>query len=612
MFDIGKTLRKVLRKPITLSDDDILVEIETLIFRDKLDQVINRLDQYEKDNYQTTNTQEKFFKKHYGNLLKIRAFVDMGKTAESLELIESIMEEINESKNPVLINLSKIEYGNALLAAGKMTECWDILDQAEQEVTSLKFLYNNDYKSNQARVNNLQSKVYRRKGEFSEAIRELNESIELYEKIGKHYHTADPLNSLGINYATIGENEKALKYLDLSSNIYKNLQNDTQLLKIYNNTGMIYWLDGRFSQGLENFLNALKISQEKNIKPSSAKMLLNIGLIYRDKGEIAKAQKNFEDSMKLFQELEHRPGIARCLHNLAGIHKIYGELEKAIDYLEECLGIYREIDDKDELAKALGDLGSTYIEIRNDAKAVELLTQSVEIHEASGNTISMVIPLYGLIDAYITLNNMEDAELTLEKLGKIHEQLPDNKSIQHQYKLATAKILIESDRVVKRAEAQTLFTEIADDEIVNQEFTTEAMLKLGELLLQELKISASEDALNEFRNLIGKLDKVARSEGTESVEQTPTIVQVLMLQSKLALIDLDVKKSQSLLDEGYDLANKNGLKLLASIIDSERETYKNEMMKYKKMVETNASLYERLQQSQIENYLKRAETILKR
>ena len=197
MFDIGRTLRKILRKPITLSEDGTLVEIETMIFRDKLDEVIQRLDQYEKEDYQSTDFQEKFFKKHYSIFLKCRAYVDMGKANESLEIMENIMGEIKDSNNPVLINLSKIEYGNALLAAGKIKESWDFLDQAEKEVNGLKLLYNTDYKSNQARVNNLQSKVYTRKGDFSEAIREQNECIELYEKIGKRYHTAEPLNGLG-------------------------------------------------------------------------------------------------------------------------------------------------------------------------------------------------------------------------------------------------------------------------------------------------------------------------------------------------------------------------------------------------------------------------------
>ncbi|OLS22361.1 MAG: Photosystem I assembly protein Ycf3 [Candidatus Heimdallarchaeota archaeon LC_2] len=612
MFDIGKTLRKVLRKPITLSDDETLIEIETMIFQDKLDQVIQRLDQYEKDGFQSSELQEINFKKHFCTFLRSRAYVDMGKANESIEILENSMEVIKDTNNPVLVNLSKIEYGNALLAGGKIPESWDILDQAEQEVNGLKLFYNNDYKSNQARVNNLQSKVYLRKGDFREAIREQNESIDLYEKIGKQYHTAEPLNGLGVSYASIGESDRALHYLSLSSHIYEKLENQSQLLKIYNNTGMIYWLGGKHSQALDNFQKALDISQQKRNKQASAMILLNLGLIYIDQGQIAKSQKNFEESMTLFEELGNRPSIAKCQFNLSNIYKLYGELDKSIEYLELCLAYYQEIDNKDELAKTYANMGGLYIELRKDHKAIKLLTQSLEIHEASGNILAMVQPLNGLIEANIALNNMPEAEISLKKFEEVKELHSDNKSVQHQYKLANAKILIESDRVVKRAEAQKLFTEIADDEVVSQQHTTEAMLRLGELLLQELKLSASEDALNEFKDLIDRLDKVARSEGTQSVEQTPTIVQVLMLQSKLALIDLDVKKSQTLLDEGYDLANKNGLMQLAQIIDGERETYKKEMMKYKKMVETNASLYERLQQSQIENYLKRAESILKR
>lgn len=612
MLELGSFFRKILRKPLTLSNDETLIEIETLIFQDKLENALDKLEEYGNENYQSSIEAEQFFKKHFGNFLKSRVYVDMGKPNDGLELLEGIMEEIENSKNPVLINLSKIEYGNALLKAGKIKESWDVLDQAEQEVNGLKFFYKDDYYLNQARVNNLQSKLYRRKADFSEAIREQNESIELYEKLGKRYHTAEPLNDLGISYASIGDMDNALKYLGLSSRIYEELNNESQLLKIYNNTGMIEWQTGKTNDALNNFQKGLKLSQEKNIKPASAMVLLNIGLVYLDQGQVSQSQDNFMESMKLFEELDNKPNIAKCQLNLGNTFHLIGELDKALEFLEQSLAIFEDIDDKNEVAKILGNMGSIYLEKRNDTKAVELLTRSIDLHETSGNYLDLTQPLSVLIEANIGLDRIDEAEVILAKFETVKNKLEDNKNVDQLFKLSKAKILIESDRVVKRAEAQKIFTEIADDEIVSQQNTTTAMLRLGDLLLQELKVSASEGALNEFKELIDRLDKVARSQAAGSVQQTPTIIEVLTLQSKLALIDLDVKKSQELLDEAYELANTNGLNQLASMIDVERDTYKKEMMKYKKMVETNASLYERLQQSQIENYLKRAESILKR
>ena len=79
MVDIGRTLRKILRKPITLSEDGTLVELETMILQDKLDEVITKLEKYEQEGYHSSDSQEIFFKKHYSNFLKCRAYVDRAK-----------------------------------------------------------------------------------------------------------------------------------------------------------------------------------------------------------------------------------------------------------------------------------------------------------------------------------------------------------------------------------------------------------------------------------------------------------------------------------------------------------------------------------------------------
>jgi tetratricopeptide (TPR) repeat protein len=592
--------------------DPLIGEVEICILQGKLDDALKIVNESESAYSKVSNHSKQKLGKLLVQIQKSRIYLDMGKPKESLELLLSIVNEVQETKNSILKNLLSIETANAHRVNGNINEFFETIIDAEAELSRLKLFFRSHYSANAARIYNLKGKLNRSKGQFNEAILDLDASLKMYDKIGKTQSKAEPLNDIGITYASIGEMDKAVSYLNQSLSIYNELQNEGQLLKLYNNVGLINWQNKKLEDAQDNFNTALELSKKLNIKPYSATISQNLGLINLDQGEIAASRSNFETSLQIFEELDNRTSMAKVLMNLSGILEVLGELDIALDHLNRSLEIYQDIDSKDEIAYVYNNMGNIYKAKGDTDKALNYFNDSIEIFQSSGNILALINPLYGAIDVCMLAKKPGEAQGYLNTLEDINEQLEDNKSAEHMYKISKAKILVESDRVVQRAEAQKLFTEISDDEITSAQYTTEAMLRLGGLLLQELKLSASEDALSEFKALIDRLDKITRSKENISLTQYPVMVQVLLLRSKLALIDLKVEEAQSILNDAYDLANEHGLTQLASIVDMERDINKKELMKYKKMVETNASLYERLQETQIANYLKKAEEILKR
>ncbi|MCH8907567.1 MAG: tetratricopeptide repeat protein, partial [Candidatus Heimdallarchaeota archaeon] len=535
MSDLKKILRRLLRKPITLTGDEKFTIIDKLLLQGNLEKASAAIENLEKINYGYINPNEVEFSKILLQIYKVKILNGSGKNTEAVEAIKAVNKDIEDLNNSVIQCLAMMEYSNSLFATGEINESAELLDSASSELEKLKFFYPEDYTTNQAQIFNMQSKIQRKKGLFNEALTSGNESLAIYENAGKYYETSEVLNGIGISYASIGETEKAGSYLNRSSVIYEELGNESQLLKIYNNTGYINWQDGKLSDALENFERAIAISRRLGIKPAEAMILLNTGLIYQSKGNLGDAELSFESSIVLFDELGNHANIAKAQLNLAGVYHVMGDLDRALDFTDKSLQTYLEIDSKDEIGDLYSNKGVIYLEKGDFKQSLEFLNKGLDIHQSSGNLLALVTPLYGLVDLFIAMDDSEGAESYLAQLEKVHMELDDNKKIEHMFKVSKAKILIESDRVVKRAEAQTLFTEIADDEDVFQITTTEAMLSLGDLLLQELKQTASEEALTEFKNLIDRLEVVA--EGTVDSQQIPTMVQVLMLRSKLSQID---------------------------------------------------------------------------
>jgi hypothetical protein len=156
-------------------------------------------------------------------------------------------------------------------------------------------------------------------------------------------------------------------------------------------------------------------------------------------------------------------------------------------------------------------------------------------------------------------------------------------------------VLKESDRVIKRAEAQQLFQQLAEEEILKFDITANAMLNLCELLYLELETSASAEALNELKTLLQRILEIAEDQRAYAV-----FVETHLLQSKTALLELDVQKARQLLTQAQMIAEEKGLQKLAMKASGEYDSLLDQITKWDSFIEKEASMEERLQLVQLE------------
>jgi tetratricopeptide (TPR) repeat protein len=458
----------------------------------------------------------------------------------------------------------------------------------------------------------LKSKVYRRKGDLDVAINYLSTCIQIRDEIGNLYETAQPLNDLGIIYARRGDLDQALNYFNQSLDRFKLTSNEGQMLKLYNNIGMLYRMQGDPDTALSQFKDALALSEKMGNKRNIGSIQMNIGLIYQDLGDLENSLVNLEESKTIFEELGNKQFIAQSLTNIGGIHVTKGDLDLGLEYHSQSLVLSKEVDDKESIGVSNVNIGQIHDHMGDYEKAIEYYEEGLEVFtNIDENTDQIGTTLFNIIQASLHLQNVEQAQEYLPRLEEFQTRV-STKLNNQMYLLAKGLILSNSERVVQKAEAQQIFQEIADDKVINQDNTTLAMIELSNLLLQELKISASEEVLSEFRVLIDKLYNISSDISSATVYQYTTRINVLLLRSKMALIDLDVEQAQQLMAEAYELAESKGLSQLSEQISSEQSRLKDEMLKYKQMVDSSASLYERLEQTKIENYLSKVGEMLKR
>jgi len=175
------------------------------------------------------------------------------------------------------------------------------------------------------------------------------------------------------------------------------------------------------------------------------------------------------------------------------------------------------------------------------------------------------LPHYNLIKLCIDLNRLEQAKDYLQQLGRIIEK-DQNKWLHQIYNLGHATFLRAQSRAIPRGEAQKLFKQVAEEDIIDFELTVDAILNLIELLIEEFHHYRNDEIIAEVSDWLNSLVRLAQEKNSFFL-----LAESYLLQSRLSLIDLNVSESQRLLEKALDIAEKKDLRRLADIIIMEQQ-----------------------------------------
>ena len=529
-------------------------------------------------------------------LLKSLIFTQMGDVMAGSNLADQLIEKGQQFGDLLILFDAFTAKASALFELGELNTCLEVIKTAENILDAVKAKNQPEYINRESKLNFLRGKVFRKKGELDLALGYLQRSFFSIQEFGSQYEKADILNILGIVHASRSENDSALEFLQQSLVIFEELENKSQIIKLTNNIGMIYWMKGDFDQALKFYKKSLVLSENEENKRYSAALQSNIGLIYRYKGDLNSALDYFEKGLKIYQELDSKSELATFYNNIGGIYEIKGELEEASGYYGKSLVIAEELGDKQEIATSLNNIGNIYKLMGDLQKGMENYSRSLSLYEEIGNklNISRVLLLLIMYD-----DSKDQAQIYYNKLQEINNT-EENKLINLIYRLGTAIMLKSGDRIIQKAEAQQILQELIQEDIMDLNLTFYSMLYLCELLLHELRISGSEDIITEIKTVIERFHSIAENQFSYH-----WLAQVYWLDSRLALLELDVDRSQRLLTKASTLAEEKGLRKLAMEISREYESFIGQISRWERIVEQKPSMEEVIELTQLGDLIDR-------
>jgi tetratricopeptide (TPR) repeat protein len=387
-------------------------------------------------------------------------------------------------------------------------------------------------------------------------------------------------------YSAKGDYEKTLEYLLMQRDIYEELGVENLIAKHNNDMGFYFLNLNKFDEAQKHFEISYKHFKKENDEIMLAFSSDYLGRAIREKGDLEKALEHFLEAYEILST--KKPEFWwNILNSLASVYLLKGELDKALEFQNEQIEFYRQSEYTAWLSYALQNKGKILWQKGKKNQALETTFESLKLTEKSDDILGLAETLNILVYYLIELEKLEEAKEYFKQTEKIASET-DDKIIKFRCKFSNASILKESTDEKDKIKAEVLLEDLLKEQL-GYSFHVSVVLAYTELLISNLKQTGDEKNLLKLHKYTSHLFSLAAAN-----KSTILSVEAILLQSKLALIDLDFKRSNQLMNQALKLAEDKGLDRLKKQILVEKSKAKSEISSLENL-ERDSSLSVRME-----------------
>ncbi|UCG00830.1 MAG: tetratricopeptide repeat protein, partial [Candidatus Heimdallarchaeota archaeon] len=597
--------------------------------------------------------------------LKSQVLVKTGKTEKGLELADKALTTVRNQAlgNQLLLVDAIITKLEALRRVSQIFSTYSIeklsghlqlLKEGERILENILHIEPLERTERIVILLRIKGIIYRSLSDFGRAEKCFLESIVLHKKMGNKRDVIELLTDLAIIYQIKAEYDRQLEIFQDCLNLCEELEDREGIAESFLKLANVYQSKGDPENASIYVQRSLQLAKELPGTYRISRLLFNIGFFYVNaKYEPPSALDAYHRSLSIDEKLDNKDGIQLCLHLLGDVYQYSkGDLNRALEYYERSMAMFTvgrkivhgwNLLDVGNLYHLKGDLDLALIhfqkalplleEIGDDFYFCQTFLHIGRVYRSKGDNHAALdyykrclkfigerklrfgqetegLAYHELIAVMLDNKDIREAKKYFELFKQYYERQEQSKRFLNQwYKLSEALILKTSPRIKEKARAQQLFQEVVDDPFVKLDLlhyladsNKTAMLNLCELLLFELKSSPDEiteknEIFLEVKQLLTNLASLAREQYS-----FPLLIDVTILQAKLALIEGDLLLARQLLAQAKITAEENELQLLHKRVTGEENYLMTQLSVWENLIKKNAPLLERLAYAQIEDY----------
>jgi tetratricopeptide (TPR) repeat protein len=521
----------------------------------------------------------------------------LGNLRKALILTQRVLKESKEQANRSRAIDALILQSTILWRFGRHSDSLEAISNGEKILDKVKDTEEKWIQRKRARFLYRRSTIYSSIGDYNLSFNYAKEALAIREKIGNKEDIANSLNSVANFYFVRGDFDQTLLYYERSLEYFDEINDVESIGMILGNIGTLYVFKGELNIALNYFQKTIALLEELEKNLFYAFGLSGVGYVYLLQGKLNEALEYLQKSQNICEEIDYKEHIALNLGLIGSYYTGKGEMKKALESLQRSLEICDEIGvtKGPYLGWFLSFIGQLYSVKGDYDLALENYEKALAIFEEIGNPVTMTTALFALIKINLELKAIEKAKEYVDKMKRINEK-KYYRTVDLVFRVSQALLYKTSDRAIQRAEAQKILQQVANEELISFELAVEVLLNLSDLLLDELKSTGSKEALKEIKNHSNHLLKLSKTQNSYYL-----LSETYLLQSKLALLELDVKGAQKLLTQAEFIAEEKGLGKLTSKIVNERKLSSALIEKVEKLIDRKPSLNEIIEETKIED-----------
>jgi tetratricopeptide (TPR) repeat protein len=280
-------------------------------------------------------------------------------------------------------------------------------------------------------------------GRYDESLKYCNKGLIAYQQLLSSENLVDrnkilkkkasAYNNIGIIYWYQGNYSEALKNHFNALEIRKEIKDKKGIAICYNNIGLAFSYLGNYPEALKSYFAALKTHEELGDKLSIAAAYINIGNIYRDLENYPAALKNFFAGLKIEEEIGDKRGIAASLNGIGSIYEDQNKFPDALIYFTASLKIREDLGDIHGISQSYNNIGLIYYNQKNYDEALLNLFKSLKIKKEIGDDGGIADAYNNIGNVYREQKNYIEANLYLNKSLLLSRKIGNMESIKYSY-----------------------------------------------------------------------------------------------------------------------------------------------------------------------------------
>jgi len=276
-----------------------------------------------------------------------------------------------------------------------------------------------------------------------------------------------------------------------------------------------------------------------------------------------------------------------------------GDMHTSLELNKKAYELAKDTGKKGLISTSLINIAEGFLRMKEYDKAISHAKQAIKV----SNNVTLAFSIDSLIAIYVDKGAIKEAKVYLDRLRE-HSEKYDSKLNKFCYQSSKVKILKSSLRARDRIKAEDILKELVMDNTTRADFRIDAIINLCDLYLTELRITNDPYIINEIHPYIQELLSIAKKQHSFLY-----LAEANLLQAKLALLTLDLKKAKQFLTQAQKIAELYGLKRLAMKISYEHDELLRKTKIWEKLKASEVSLSKRLEltglNEQMEKMVKR-------